>query len=131
MSDPTLVEAMQLVADALNAVAVGDFTIRALPEVPRGGDRRPGDAWIIPPRITPATFGLARAQLTAVVVLGPDPVQASQRFAALAVPILDAVTRIDGLPVADAEVVPESLLAGELTTGPLFVLTANVSAEVK
>lgn len=130
MTDPTLAQALTLLSDALDGLAVDSFAVRCLPAVPTGGDRRPGDAWVLPPRVTVASFGLARAQLTAVIVLGPEPAQASKRFAELAVPVLDAVTRIDGLPVADVEVVPESLLAGEQTPAPLFVLTVNAVAEV-
>lgn len=130
MSDPTLAEALQLVADALDGLTVDSFVVRCLPAVPTGGDRRAGDAWVLPPRVTVASFGFARAQLSAVVVLGSDPVQASKRFAELAVPVVNAVTKVDGLPVADVEVVPESLLAGEQSTAPLFVLTVNASAEV-
>ena len=134
MSTPTLVEALQLVADALDGMTLpteaAGLTVRATPYPPTGGDRRAGDAWVIPPRVTPATFTDARVELQAVLVLGSDPARAGQLYAALCVPVLNAVTRIDGLPVADVAVTPESLLAGEQTTAPLFVLTVSATAEV-
>lgn len=133
MSTPTLPEALQLVADTLNALEVPpgvELAVRATPYPPTGGDRRLGDAWVIPPRITVATFVDASVELQAVLVLGSDPVKAGLLYAALAVPVLNAVTRIDGLPVADVSVTPESLLAGEQVTGPLYVLTVSATAEV-
>jgi hypothetical protein len=131
MTDPTLPQAMQLIADAINGLAAaGGFTVRAQPHQSAGPDRRAGDAWVTPPRVTPATFGLARAELETVIVLSADPTRASGLFAELAVPVLDAVTQIDELPVADVEVTPQSLLAGDAATGALYLLVVNATAEV-
>lgn len=131
MTDPTLPQAMQLIADAIDGLAAaGGFTVRAQAHQPAGPDRRPGDAWVVPPRVAPASFALARAELEAVVVLSSDPARASVLFAELAVPVLDAVTRIDGLPVADVEITPQSLLAGDAVSGALYALVINATAEV-
>lgn len=130
MPDPTIAEARALLASAVGAVTGPGFTIRATPRVPKGSDRRAGDAWVTPPTVRPATFGLCEADFSVVVVLGDDPAQADARAEELSVPLVDAVTKILDLPVRAVTCTPESLLAGESVSGLLYVLVITATAEV-
>lgn len=91
---------------------------------------RPNDGWVIVERVAPATYTACEATLTAVVLLGStaDETKAEDRFEALAVALVDAVTTGDLHP-SDVRCEPATVLVGDPGV-PMYALTLTLTLEV-
>lgn len=129
MTAPTVTQARQAVAAAINTVVVAGTPTLDVAVQPRS-EPKPGQGWTQPPTLTPAGFGgVNAATLTTVVVLGPELLRADDLYSAWASPILTAVTNV--VAAFDVTVAPEQLLAGDGITAAVYVLSLTLTLEVQ
>jgi hypothetical protein len=129
MSTPTVTEARQAIADAINAVTVAGTPPLAVTLRPRT-EQRAGQGWTQPPALEPAAFGgVNAATISAIVVLGTDLGRADELYDLWASPVLTAAT--SAVASIDATVTPEQLLAGDGVTAAVYILTLTLTMEVQ
>jgi len=129
MTTPTVTEARQAVAAAINSVVVAGTPTLAVSLQPRS-EQRAGQGWTQPPTLEPAAFGgINSATLSAVVALGTELLRADELYSAWASPVLTAVT--SAVASIDAAVTPEQLLAGDGVTAAVYVLVVTLTLEVR
>lgn len=85
----TIAQARQATADALAALA---FVQSATPR-PTKKNPRPGDAWVVPGQLRPATFGASWQTLVADVVLANEIDRFEELYDEHALAVFDAITK--------------------------------------
>lgn len=110
------------IATALSAV--GSLVVKPRPVT---GNLKAKDGWVAVGKISPYDYSSSLAEFTAVIVLGSDPVLAETSMEALAIPLIDAIT---ALVVTNVSIEPQQLVAGDGTTGSIYILALTFSMEV-
>jgi len=124
MTETTLTEAREAVADALTALEGLNVRARGPVKLPRTGD-----GWVTVGRLTPASYTACSVTVVAVIILGADTAAAEELLDLWAVDIIDAVTTAEDLPVSDVALEPITLVVESGAT--LHALTVTLTTEVE
>ncbi len=112
----TIAEARQATADALAELAV----VNSATPRPTKKNPQPGDAWVVPGQLRPATFGSSLQTLVANVVLAkaPDVDRFEELYDEHALAIFDAITK--GVSNLEATLDPVEIPVGAAGGGVLY-----------
>lgn len=116
----------QLRADVAAAVNAVDPALRVKTREVR--QAKADDGWVIVRSVTPATYAACDATLVVLVILGADQQRADERFDALAVALVDALTK-GVLHPQDVTAEPVTVLVGDPAV-PMYALTLTLTLEV-
>lgn len=110
-------------ADVAAAVNAADATLRV--RVRSVKTPRPLDGWVIVGRVFPGPYR-TECVYTVLVLLAAEQDKADERFSALAVPLVDALTK-GVLHPSDVAAEPVTVLVGD---APMFALALTLTLEV-
>lgn len=119
----SLVATRDALAAAVNAV---DASLRVKTRPVKTA--RADDGWVIVGKVTPSTYVACDVTFVVLVLLGADEARAEDRFGALVVPLVDALTK-GALHPQDVTAEPVTVLVGEPAV-PMYALTLTLTLEV-